>query len=59
VRFYAGVPLTLPDRSHPGVLCLIDHRARDLSEAQLETLRDLGSLVERELSSGEPASKGS
>jgi phosphoribosyl 1,2-cyclic phosphodiesterase/CheY-like chemotaxis protein len=59
VRFYAGMPLTLPDGSRAGTLCLIDHRARDLSERQLEALRDLGRLVERELSSGAPPSQGS
>jgi phosphoribosyl 1,2-cyclic phosphodiesterase/DNA-binding response OmpR family regulator len=59
VRFYAGVPLALPDGSRAGTLCLIDHRPRDPGEAQLEALRDLGRLVERELSSGEHAPKDS
>jgi CheY-like chemotaxis protein len=49
VRFYAGCPLTLADGSRIGTLCLIDHRARDLNDAQIELLRDMGRLVEREI----------
>jgi len=57
VRFYPGMPLSLPNGSRAGTLCLIDHRPRDLNEAQLEALRDLGQLVERELSRGEAVSE--
>lgn len=49
VRFYAGVPLKSSDGSAVGTLCLIDHRARYLSPAELRLLVDLGKLVEREL----------
>lgn len=49
VRFYAGVPLRLPDGSRAGTLCLNDTRPRDLDEKQIGLLRDLGALVEREL----------
>ena len=49
IRFYAGYPLTLPDGTSPGTLCLIDTRPRDLDEVKINLLRDLGSLVEREL----------
>ena len=49
IRFYAGYPLTLSNGTSPGTLCLIDTRPRDLDEAKRALLRDLGSLVEREL----------
>jgi ribonuclease BN (tRNA processing enzyme)/DNA-binding response OmpR family regulator len=49
IRFYAGYPLTLPNGSSPGTLCLIDTRPRDLDESQIELLRDLGKLIEREI----------
>jgi len=50
IRFYAGYPLTLPDGSTPGTLCLIDTRPRDLDETKLDLLSELGKLIERELS---------
>jgi phosphoribosyl 1,2-cyclic phosphodiesterase/DNA-binding response OmpR family regulator len=49
IRFYAGYPLTLPDGSSPGTLCLIDTRPRDLDEVKIDLLRELGRMVEREL----------
>jgi len=48
VRFYAGAPLTLKNGTHAGTLCLMDHRARNLDGGQLQLLRDLAKLVERE-----------
>ena len=48
VRFYAGAPLTLKNGTHAGTLCVIDHRARNLDSGQLQLLRDLAKLVERE-----------
>lgn len=38
VRFYAGVPLEGPDGTTIGVLALLDHEAREFSDAQRETL---------------------
>lgn len=38
LRFYAGVPIRLDDGSHPGTLCVVDFRPRELSEAQREAL---------------------
>lgn len=55
VRFYAGVPLTLPNDYAVGTLCLIDHRAKHLNPAELRLLIDLGKLVEKEL---EPSRNG-
>lgn len=49
VRFYAGAPLTLKNGIHAGTLCVIDHRARNLDNGQLQLLRDLAKLVEQEL----------
>lgn len=49
VRFYAGCPLFLPDGNCVGTLCIVDQRPRQLSGDEAQLLRDLGSLVEREL----------
>ncbi len=49
IRFYAGQPMVAPDGSRVGTLCLIDHRPREFSEAELQALRDLAALAEREL----------
>ncbi|WP_217362468.1 MBL fold metallo-hydrolase [Ruegeria arenilitoris] len=50
VRFYAGYPLALPDNSRVGTFCVIDVRPRELNEQQIGMLRDLGQMVELELS---------
>ena len=49
IRFYAGHPLHAPDGHRVGTLCVIDHRPRELSAADLEALRDLATLAEAEL----------
>ena len=49
IRFYAGYPLTLPNGTSPGTLCLIDTRPRDLDKVKIDLLRELGRLVEREM----------
>ncbi len=41
IRFYAGMPLTMPDGHKVGTLCVIDRQPRQLSEAQRQTLRAL------------------
>ncbi|HEY0957230.1 MAG TPA: PAS domain S-box protein [Roseateles sp.] len=41
LRFYAGVPIRLDDGSHPGTLCVVDFRPRELTEAQREALTRL------------------
>lgn len=41
LRFYAGVPIRLDDGSHPGTLCVVDYRPRELSEMQREALTRL------------------
>jgi PAS domain S-box-containing protein len=41
LRFYAGVPIRLDDGSHPGTLCVVDFRPRELTDAQREGLMRL------------------
>jgi phosphoribosyl 1,2-cyclic phosphodiesterase/DNA-binding response OmpR family regulator len=55
IRFYAGYPLTLPNGTSPGTLCLVDTRPRDLDEVKINLLRDLGKMVEREMTATLPA----
>ncbi|MGI9284421.1 MAG: sensor domain-containing diguanylate cyclase [Pseudomonadales bacterium] len=50
IRFYAGCPLKFPNGSQLGTLCIIDREPRSLSEEDLEILKDLTLMVERELS---------
>jgi len=47
VRFYAGVQLYSVDRMKIGTLCVLDHEARTLADADLECLRDLARMVEQ------------
>lgn len=49
IRFYAGYPLSAPDGSRVGTLCIIDQVVRQMSEEQLQLLRELGRMVEEEL----------
>jgi diguanylate cyclase (GGDEF)-like protein len=49
IRFYAGCPLTLPDGSRVGTLCIIDRRPRRFGTPEAEALRDLAHVIEREL----------
>ena len=48
IRFYAGYPLEAPDGSRVGTLCVIDDKPREVSRDQLQTLRELGRMVEEE-----------
>lgn len=49
VRFYAGIPLRADDGSRVGALCIVDHKPRNLSAAQVTMLKDIARLVEEEL----------
>lgn len=49
LRFYAGVPLTTHDGHNLGTLCVIDTEPRDIEPVQVDTLRDLASVVMDEL----------
>jgi len=47
--FYAGVPVMSPENLPIGTLCVIDRVPRKPSSEELETLRDLAAVIEREL----------
>ncbi|WP_267420223.1 MULTISPECIES: GAF domain-containing protein [unclassified Curtobacterium] len=49
IRFYAGAPLTMPDGTPVGTLCIMDPRPRELSAEDLALLQDLARWAEREL----------
>jgi phosphoribosyl 1,2-cyclic phosphodiesterase/DNA-binding response OmpR family regulator len=49
VRFYAGVPLCTADGTRVGAFCIVDHKPRNLSPAQVRMLQDIAHLVEEEL----------
>jgi diguanylate cyclase (GGDEF)-like protein len=49
IRFYAGYPLTAPDGSKLGSLCIIDTNVRIFSAEDMRTLATLGETIESEL----------
>ena len=49
IRFYAGQPIEGPGGFRIGTLCLIDSNPREMSAEDIETLKDLGQLVEDEI----------
>jgi diguanylate cyclase (GGDEF)-like protein len=49
IRFYAGCPLTVPNGSKLGTLCLIDREPRALDEDDRKLLRDLARMAEQEI----------
>ncbi len=53
VRFYAGCPITSANGHRLGSLCIIDRVPRHFSDAELDTLKDLGRIVEREIAVGQ------
>ena len=55
VRFYAGIPLHAADGARVGAFCIVDHKPRNLSTAQLRMLKDIARLIEEEL---EPRAAG-
>lgn len=44
-RFFAAVPLTVKGGHNIGTLCVLDKKPRKFSEADIEILRDLASIV--------------
>lgn len=49
IRFYAGAPLVTADGFALGTLCIIDHRARDLTSQEQTALQTLAEQVVRSL----------
>lgn len=49
IRFYAGCPIKSLGGSRLGTLAIIDGKARMLSKQDLDVLKDLASMAEREL----------
>jgi PAS domain S-box-containing protein len=45
IRFYAGIPLAMPDGERIGTLCVIDHEPRRLNDPQRQLLRELAGAV--------------
>lgn len=49
IRSYAGFPLNTPDGYNIGTLCAIDREPRSFNDSQIETMKDLASLIIDEL----------
>ncbi|MCL4315491.1 MAG: GAF domain-containing protein, partial [Gammaproteobacteria bacterium] len=53
IRFYAGCPLTALDGSRLGTLCIVDYRPRQMSEDDLQSLRDVALWAQHEINDSE------
>lgn len=49
IRFYAGLPLILPDGSCIGTLCFVDVRPRQFPESSLRAFEDLAEMTKQEI----------
>ena len=49
IRFYAGMPLLLPDGNNIGTLCVIDRKPKHLNKEQKAILSGLASIVAKAL----------
>lgn len=50
IRFYAGHPIILSDGVHIGTVCIIDTKPRNFSANDIQALKDLALITQRELS---------
>lgn len=48
IRFYLGCPLKIKGEFNIGTLCLIDYKAQQFSDADLDIVKDLAATVEAE-----------
>ncbi|GAC1622935.1 MAG: sensor domain-containing diguanylate cyclase [Nevskia sp.] len=55
IRFYAGFPLSVPNGSKLGTLCLIDREPRALNEDDCDLLEDLAKMAEQEIAAVQAA----
>ena len=55
IRFYAGCPLRFRDGNRLGTLCIVDQKPRSFNHEDLEILKDLALMAERELAAIELA----
>lgn len=55
IRFYAGTPLRALNGSKLGTLCIIDSQPRQLDEDDIQSMKDLVSMSEREIAALELA----
>lgn len=53
IRFYAGCPIAAPNGQNVGTLCIIDDKARQLSDEDLQLLKELAQMVEEEFAFAE------
>ena len=49
IRFYAGFPLQINSGSAMGTLCVFDDKPRRFSDEDVQLLRDLGDMAEKEI----------
>jgi sigma-B regulation protein RsbU (phosphoserine phosphatase) len=49
LRFYTAIPLTVSSGHNLGTLCALDIHPREVSDAEVDTLRDLAAIVVNEL----------
>ena len=49
IRFYAGYPIKLPCGERVGTVCIIDIKPRGFSKEDIQSLRDLALITQREL----------
>jgi GAF domain-containing protein len=49
IRFYAGFPISAPNGSRIGTLCIADYRPRQMDQTQLDTLHELAVWAQHDL----------